>query len=58
LGNCHTLELRGCNKITDEGIKHLGNCHTLGLCRCNLITDKGIKYVRSKGVIVHMNNII
>ena len=45
LGNIHTLNLRGCDKITNEGIKHLGNVHTLNLSNCKKITNEGIKYL-------------
>ena len=38
-----SLNLSCCNKITDEGVKHLGNLHTLNLYCCRNITDEAIK---------------
>src|SRR5918999_510266 len=39
LKNCHTLDLRWCQRITDASIKELKNCHTLDLSRCQGIID-------------------
>ena len=36
-GNVHTLNLSGCNRITD--VNSLGNVHTLNLSGCNGIKD-------------------
>ena len=47
LGNIHTLNLKGCDKITNEGMRYLDNCHTLNLSRCKKITNEGIKYLRN-----------
>jgi hypothetical protein len=37
LGGVHTLNLRSCYWITNEGIRHLGNVHTLLLSGCDLM---------------------
>jgi len=42
LKKCHTLNLRGCRKVTDESVKELNNCHTLNLSWTN-VTDKSVK---------------
>ena len=51
LGNCHTLNLSNCYKISDEGLKYLALCHTLNLFECNDITDKGLKYLENCNTI-------
>jgi RNA-binding protein YhbY len=43
LGNCHTLNLSSCCRITDNSVKLLTNCHTLNLSECRRITDKSVK---------------
>ena len=47
LKNCHTLNLYGCNKITDESVKELKNCHTLNLSWCDKITDESVKELKN-----------
>ena len=42
------LDLSGCLKITDEGLKHLKNVtQILYLDQCEIITDKGLKYLKN-----------
>ena len=57
-GNIHTLNLTGCDKITDKGIKHLINLHTLGLYGCINITDEGINMLGSNVKIIRNLNVI
>ena len=47
LKNCHTLNLSGCNQITNDGVKELRNCHTLDLSGCDQITDIGAKELKN-----------
>ena len=37
----------GCQRITDDGLKHLKNVHTLDLWDCEEITDDGLKYLKN-----------
>ncbi len=52
LHNCHSLDLRSCDRITDEGVKELYSCHSLNLCGCNKITRKIIFESKNKGIII------
>ena len=45
LVNVHTLDLCGCNNITNEGIKLLGKCHSLKLGYLIKITDECLVYL-------------
>ena len=56
LTGVHTINLCGCNKITDQGLKYLAGkpaltsgklkgVHTINLSQCNKITDQGLQYL-------------
>ena len=46
LKKCHTLNLRGCRKVTDESVKELKNCHTLDL-NYTKVTDESVKELKN-----------
>ena len=48
LKGIHTVNLRGCNRITDNGLEHLKGIHTLNLSWCKSITDNGLKHHHPK----------
>src|SRR3989338_9650836 len=43
LRGLHTLNISGCENITDESIKMLGGLHTLNISNCKNITDESVK---------------
>ena len=53
LGNVHTLDLHGCNNITD--ISELGNVHTLYLSKNNNITKESIEITKKGRVQIIYN---
>lgn len=46
LKGIHTLDLLGCNEITDKGLQHLKGIHTLSVRYCNQITDRGLEHLK------------
>jgi hypothetical protein len=50
--NCRIINLGYCNKITDNGLKHLVGVHTIELWNCSQITDNGRKYLKNIGATV------
>ena len=45
LSGIHTLVMRGCNLVTDEGLSHLSGIHTLYMDDCKLVTDTGLAHL-------------
>ena len=46
LTGVHTINLSGCNQITDQGLQYLKGVHNINLKDCNQITDQGLQYLK------------
>jgi hypothetical protein len=44
--NVHSLKLKGCERITGNGVKYLGNVHTLNLSKCKIM-NQDLKYIEN-----------
>lgn len=57
----HTIDLSGCLRITDAGLRHLQGVHTINLYECWNITDAGLQHLGARasptGVGVHTINL-
>jgi hypothetical protein len=45
------LNLSCCEKITDDGLKHLTNCTSLNLSGCDQITKEALMDLRKRNIL-------